>query len=153
MVTGGYALADAMYRFFYGCKPIDQAMFWMDVVVIVVSIAGLVITWLAWKRYGLRKRRMDIGAFVERGRQLLCNLPYGSADTPAWIEAVESFARDVVTYLEKKSKRAVGTFLDTSDMPLPINTMIAVEIRVTHAMLAHYLRNLRSIMENAEAYF
>jgi len=145
-------VADALYRLFYGTRPFDKLMLGIDVTVVVISFLGLLVGWLAWKRFGLRKRQKAIGVFIDRGSRLLSNLPYGSADTPAWTEAVESFTHDVVAYLEKKSPRAVNTFLENFE-PLTFNPMVAFDIRVTHAMLAHSLKNLRSIMENAEAYF
>ncbi len=153
VATGAWALMDGWYRLFYGTRPFDRLMLGMDAAILVVSIAGIVIGWLAWKRYGLRKRQKALAVFLSRGRDLLANPPYGSADTPAWTDAVESFTRDVTAYLQKKSPRAVGSFLETFDMPMATNAGVLMEVRVDYAVLNHRLRNLMRIMENAEAYF
>lgn len=154
VATGGWALIDAWYRLAHGTRPFDWLMFWLDMAILAVSIAGIVITWLAWKRYGVRKCKKAIRGFMVRGRDLLSHLPMGSADAPDWTTSVDQLIQDAATYLEKHSPDALAVFLDTTNMASRITPgLVGVEEYGHYARLTLAMKNLRSIMENAGEYF
>jgi hypothetical protein len=144
---------DALYRLFYGTRPFDQLMFGIDAAVLVVSIAGLFVSVVVLRKSKVRKRQKAIREFMARGQQVRANIPQGSADTPAWTDSVNQLIQDVATFLEKHSPTALAVFLDTTDMPTTINPLVWGMSQSDYARLNHCIRNLRSIMENAEVYF
>jgi hypothetical protein len=153
VATGGFALIDALYRLFCGTRPFDWLMFGIDFSVLVVSMAGFFVSLVILRKSKVRKRQKSIREFMVRGQQIRGNLPQGSADTPEWTASVNQLIQDVATFLEKHSPDALAVFLDTTDMPHTINPIVWGMSQSDYARLNHCLRNLRSIMENAEAYF
>ncbi len=144
---------DALYRLFCGTRPFDQLMFGIDAAVLAVSIAGFLVSLVVLRKSKVRKRQKSIREFIARGQQIRGNIPQGSADTPEWTNSVNQLIQDVASFLEKYSPNALVVFLDTTDMPTTINPLVWGMSQSDYARLNHCLRNLRSIMENAEAYF
>lgn len=146
-------MADGLYRLLYGTRPFDWLMFGIDATVLIVSTAGFVLSLVMWRKAKVRKRQRTIREFMARGQQFRSDLPMGSADIPHWNNAVDQLIQDAAHFFQQHSPTALAVFLDTSNMPTTINPGVWITAHGHFVRLTHCLRNLRSIMENAEAYF
>jgi hypothetical protein len=135
-------------------KPFDWFNFWVMLAGQIATILLVSIPLFMDYRRGRKRKawQKSIRALFFRGQQLLRSAPMGGTEKPSWPVDVAALLWEIQAFLERHSPDALPIFLDNTDMPLTINPLIAFSAHAEFSQLVHCIRNLRSIMENAEVY-
>ena len=140
-------------RLFSEARPIDWLIVVIDVCVLAwIAAADIVKIPRSWKR---RRGMKRTAAFLAAGESLRGAKPAASAsdeEAAGWIKAVKSWIVDIHSFLAEEAIRALAVFgqrsagprSDTKAHPLAEEWSLELDAR---------LSALRSIMEDADAYF
>jgi hypothetical protein len=153
--VAGLIMLDAIYRFFSGTKPIDKAMFVIDLLILLLIFGEIIVPLLLWARR--RGKIAKIGEFTIKGQHIQKDAPVGQADQTKkddWLRSASTWESEVTTYLTKFPTARAVFLQDLSSAMMSVSyNRVTPDIRNEFERLSTRLLNLNSVLEKPEVYF